>query len=270
MRKLFVGVLLILSIGTTKSQEFNPFHGPKPIAVLIQTNPWLMCIGSDTPMIAIYEDGQVIYLEARDDGRRHYVCKHLTQKELQAVKDTLASFGSYADCRSSYNIAKNVSDQPETNIFLNLDSTTFVTKVYGLMIKGTKLPGYTVFSGGDEPDQLPETVSRIHKYLIRLEFNDSQQWVPEYIEVMIWPYEYAPDESIHWPDDWPGLDSPFTLGRNDAYSIYLPGDQLDRLRDFLKTRKEKGAVEIGGKKWAVAARRVFPSEPIWRRAFRQP
>jgi hypothetical protein len=85
---------------------------------------------------------------------------------------------------------------------------------------------------------------------------------------MIWAYDYAPDVSIHWPKDWPGIDSPSTLKRRDAYSIFLPGAEIPRLRDFLKTQKEKGAVEIGGKKWAVSVRNAFPSEPTWSKAFR--
>jgi hypothetical protein len=39
--------------------------------------------------------------------------------------------------------------------------------------------------------------------------------------------------------------------------------------DFLKTQKEKGAVEIDGKKWVVSYRFAFPSEPVWLKAFRQ-
>lgn len=85
---------------------------------------------------------------------------------------------------------------------------------------------------------------------------------------MLWPYEYAPDASIRWPMEWPGLDSPQASRRGDSYSIYLPGKSLDDLRAFLGTRREKGAVEVGGKKWAASHRYVFPSEPTWSRAFR--
>ena len=88
------------------------------------------------------------------------------------------------------------------------------------------------------------------------------------MEVIIWGYDYAPDESIYWPKDRPGLESPSTLKRRDAYSIFIPGKELPKLREFLKTRKEKGAVEIGGKKWAVSIRYTFPNEPIWFKAFR--
>jgi hypothetical protein len=28
-----------------------------------------------------------------------------------------------------------------------------------------------------------------------------------HVEVMLWDYSYAPDASIHWPKDWPALNS---------------------------------------------------------------
>jgi hypothetical protein len=85
---------------------------------------------------------------------------------------------------------------------------------------------------------------------------------------MIWGYEYAPDKSIYWPKNWPGLKSPNTLRRGDSYSIFLPGKEIPKLVDLLAKQKEKGAVEIDGKKWAVSIRYTFPSEPVWFNVFR--
>ena len=41
--------------------EFHPFDGPKPVAVLIQTDPWAIVIGADSPRVAVYEDRMVIF-----------------------------------------------------------------------------------------------------------------------------------------------------------------------------------------------------------------
>ena len=62
------------------------------------------------------------------------------------------------------------------------------------------------------------------------------------------------------------MESKRSLMRGDSYSIFLDGSLLSELQKFLRTRKEKGAVEIGDKKWAVSFRPVFQSEPIWRKA----
>ena len=87
------------------------------------------------------------------------------------------------------------------------------------------------------------------------------------MEVMIWPYENAPDASSVWPKEWPGINSQRSMKRGDSYSIFLDGALLPKLRKFLETGKARGAVEIGGKKWDVSYRFAFPSEPVWRNEF---
>jgi hypothetical protein len=108
----------------------------------------------------------------------------------------------------------------------------------------------------------------LYEYLTHVRFSGSTPWTPGYIEVMIWPYEQAPEGVVHWPHRWPGLDSPNAMKRGDSYSIFLQGSELAQLRAFLRARDEDVAVEIGGKNWAVAYRFVFPSEPVWVEAFK--
>jgi hypothetical protein len=90
-------------------------------------------------------------------------------------------------------------------------------------------------------------------------------WFPAAIEVMFWPYEYAPDASIAWPKDWPAPAAKDTRKRGDSFSVFLPCAHLSELRSFLATRKVKGAVLIDGKKMAVGTRFPFPGEEAWMR-----
>jgi hypothetical protein len=249
------------------AQPFDPFQGPRPLAILIQTNPWAMAIGSDTPTIAVYEDGQVIFIQ-KEKERSFYVHKQLTPKELEMVHKQLASFGDYSQVKTNYNLAPNITDMPKTRIYVNLNGKEMATSIYGLLLPGTRLPGYTAFDRKGQADTLPAVLRELCDYLVNLKFADAAEWTPQYVEVMIWDYSYAPQKSIHWPKSWPGLQSPHTIKRGDSYSIFLPGKELPQLRAFLKTQKEKGAVEIGGKKWTVSARYTFPSEPVWGKAFR--
>ena len=55
--------------------------------------------------------------------------------------------------------------------------------------------------------------------------------------------------------------------RTKGYSIFLDGSLMPKLREFLATEKEKGAIEVNGKKMAASYRLTFPSEPTWRKAF---
>jgi hypothetical protein len=268
MKKTLAALSLVLVYASVYALDIDPFEGPKPIAVLIQTDPWLMVIGSDTPMVTIYDDGQLVYLKREKEKPPVLLTKQLNTNELESVRKKLASFGDFSKLKRYYDLAPNVTDLPETKIYLSPDDGNLIATVYGLMISDTHLPAYSTFGGGGKPEKLPAAIKNLHSYLTSLDFADAKPWEPPYVEVMVWGYNYAPDESIHWPKNWPGLDSSSTLKRGDAYSIFLPGKELPKLRDFLKTQKEKGAVEIGGKKWALSIRYTFPSEPVWFKAFR--
>jgi hypothetical protein len=249
-----------------RSKAFSPFAGPKPVAVLVQTDPRLRAIGSDTPMIAIYEDGQAVYLLREKGASPVYVHKQLRRAQLAAVMRKIASFGDYSQIKRFYDLAPNVTGQPETKMYIDVDGNTFVTSVYGMMVPETPLPASTVTLEGRKADQLPKCLENLHEYLTHLRFESAGLWTPRYIEVMIWPYESVPAEFVHWPRGWPGLDSPYMVKRGDSCSIFLPGKDLAGLRDFLGA--VRGAVEIGGKQWAIGYRFVFPSEPLWSEAFK--
>jgi hypothetical protein len=112
----------------------------------------------------------------------------------------------------------------------------------------------------------PTEFVRVQTVLSGLSYPTATPWVPEYFEIIIWPYEYAPKQRV-WPDTFPDLKDKRTIRRKrDGYSLFIEGSRKDELVDFFSRSKEKEAVVIDGKKWAVAVRPVFPSEPVWRAA----
>jgi len=264
--KYFVTLLISLASLGVFSAEFDPFAGTKPIAVLIQSDPWAMVMGADTPHVAVYEDGTVIFLK-KSVKSASYHQQDLSAIGLADLKKRLTPTVDLKDLKRFYSLMPHVTDQPEALFYIRDGERELTTRVYGLKAAGTKLPAYTVLPDERKPDAVPEQLIELHKFLCAVDYPDSKEWRPRYVEVMIWAYEYAPDASITWPKDWPGLDSKRSLKRGDSYSIFLDGGLLPELQKFLQTRKEKGAVEIGGKKWAVSFRAVFPGEPIWRKAF---
>lgn len=263
MNKFTLAVLLTAAaMSPAVAAEFRPFEGPKPIAVLIQTDPWAMVMGADTPIFALYENGDLIYLkESSGDGPKYFK-KTLTANELKAARAKLLSFGDFQNIKHRYELSR-VTDQPETKIFLAVDGKTLATVIYGLSIK-KGIPTKTPIA---ESSPLPDSIKKLYAYIIGPDVTGASRWTPTYIEAMIWGYDYAPDESIHWPKEWPGLKSSHAISRGSSYSIFLPGSDHSKLSAFLSTRKEKGAVEIDGKKWAVSVRHTFPNEPIWHEAF---
>jgi len=62
--KCFASILLFGRKPEPFAAEFSPFDGSKPIAVLIQADPWAMVMGGDNPRVAVYEDGTVFFLKS--------------------------------------------------------------------------------------------------------------------------------------------------------------------------------------------------------------
>jgi hypothetical protein len=263
-----VALALLIPASSLRAAEFHPFDGPKPIAVFIQTDPWAMVIGADTPQAAFYEDGTVIFLKKTQDGHRYY------QKKLSAAQrsDLVKRVTPVADMKGwkQFYSLRNATDQPEAMFYLRSGSRELTTCVYGLRKSGTERPDLTEFARDQKPDEVPKELLELHKFLCTLDYPDSKEWSPKYVEAMIWPYENSIDASIVWPKDWPGIGSQRSMKRGDSYSIFLDGGLQPELRKFLKACKGKGSVEIGGKKWAVSYRPVFPSEPVWMNALRSP
>ena len=267
MKRLLLVPFLIVNFSLWAG-EFHPFDGPKPIVVVIQTDPWSMVIGSDVPRLAAYEDGTIIFLK-KSETNVNYYSKKLSESELQDLRKHLKPVADFKNLKLFYNLLPNVTDQPEARLFLQDGNRSLATRVYGLRMPEGHFNPHTLLSKpkGNKPDDVPNELLELHKYLCSLDYADSKEWSPKYVEVMIWPYEYAPDASIQWPKSWPGLGSERSFKRDESYSIFLDGNLLPELQRFLKTRNEKGAVEIAGKKWAVSYRPVFPSEPVWMTAF---
>ena len=252
---MLFGVLPLVASG------FNPFEGPKPILVILVSDPWIWVMGSDIPKLVLYQDGEVIQLVKESERQATYYWKQLSQPELVQFLDQVKACGPFPK-KANRVVLTDATDMPETSFFVDLEGTRYVNSVYGLTWgENDDLPGRK------RGVKVPKEVRNLQSLLMHLSFPGMQKWVPQYIEAMIWPYEYAPEASIHWPKEWPGLSSDRAIKRRDSYSIFLPGSELQRIATFLSNRREKGAVEIEGKKWSVSVRKTFPGEPVWRTAF---
>ncbi|MBS0265224.1 MAG: hypothetical protein JSS02_25045, partial [Planctomycetes bacterium] len=247
------------------AEDFDPYAGPTPIAVLIQTNPWASVLDADTPLVVVYENGEVIFVK-RVDGKYGYQHTTLTEDGLKQFRKDLEPVVSLGDLRPWYSMTPQATDQPISMFYLRNQERVATSRVYGLRVPGTGAMAYTHLPNSPKPDVPPIALRRLHKRLYRGDFPGGSAWTPKYIEVMFSNYDNAPDASIQWPTDWPGLDSERALKRGDSYSIFLDIDMVPKLSEFLKNRNPKGAIELGGKKWGLSTRAVFPREPVWRKA----
>lgn len=265
MRKVIAFIVVLWAAIGVRAAEFDPFEGPKPLLVFIQTDPWAMVIGADTPRVAVYESGEVVFTK-KAAGWVTYHHITLGKEELDQVRARLKPVLAVKDLKPQYDVRPNATDQPEAQFYLRDGDREVATSVYGLKSADTKLPGSTEFPNGPKPTVPPEELLKLHEWLVGLDYADSKPWTPKYVEVILWDYAHARDESIAWPKEWPALDSDRTIKRGESYSIFLDGDLVQKVVAFLATRKARGAVEIEGKKMSAAFRYTFPGERTWRKA----
>ena len=245
--------------------EFDPFEGPKPIAVFIQTNPWARVINADTPRVAIYENGDLIFARSVDD-RRVYHHVWLNQSVMEKVHKRIKLVLELNELKPRYDLKPYVTDQPEAMFYLRDGKREVATRVYGLAA-GTDLSPRREFASGARPIIPPDELLELYRWFCRVGNRNNKEWIPKYVEVILWDYSHASEASLVWPDEWPSLDSDRAVKRGNSYSIFLDGSMLPKVRDFLERRKEGVAIEIGGKWMSAEYRLTFPREPDWRKAF---
>jgi hypothetical protein len=157
-----------------------------------------------------------------------------------------------------------VSDEVGERV-IAVERARSVASVYGLAA-GNDLSPRTEFANGASPIVPPDELLELYRWFSRIGNRNSKEWIPKYVEVILWDYSHASEASLTWPDEWPSLDSDRAQKRGNSYSIYMDGAMLPKLRDFLESRKQ-GALEIDGKWMSAEYRLTFPREPDWRNAF---
>jgi hypothetical protein len=234
MKSLSLLIVLLLSVSLARADDI--------LISLYEYDPWRMVIGSDSPTFILYSEGQVIFWNAE---LKKYQSTVLNKDNLEAE---LSELQKLTDLESDYSLS-DWSDQPTQVIAFKLGNRIKKISVYGNLRKQEEVR-----------KKAPREFLSKFDYFTSYSKEDAKDWNPTYIEVMIWPYEYAPEKSIVWPSNWPDIESYGTKKRGDSYSIYLPFSHSDELNKFIATRNKKGAVEINGKKWAVSTKTPFPHE----------
>ena len=252
MKHLIGFLLLVTFIACTKLPEkaadpsgLTVKTHSEPILVILEYDPWRMVIGSDSPTFVLYEDRQIIFRSETE-----YKSTILSETEYDRFLDELELDSRLSILENKYTLARGTDQVTTLMLFYRKDKEAFVS-VYGSL------------RDEETRKKAPKPLLSLFDTAIEHRFQQSQTWLPKKVEVIIWPYSYAPEKSMQWPEGWPGLDDPNTVQRGDSYSIFLPSSDLNELRSLLKKKKAKSAIEIGGQKWASSLRFPFPSEEAW-------
>lgn len=260
MPKRLLGLIIGLGLsGLCIAADFNPFEGPEPLLVVIESNPWSMVLGADSPRVAIYENGDAIYVNG-DGKSQDYRFKRLSSQQLEAIRQQASTVFRGTALKHQYDM-RGTTDQPVAEFYFH-DANGFVaTDVAGLECEPSK-PNPWERNVAPPPRALLD----LNASLCSLNFSGSEKWSPPYAEVMMWDYNYAPGKSVPWPKTWPGLESSRTIRRGNDYSVFMDGALLPQLEAFASGIPQKSAVSIEGRKMSLSIRIPFPGEPIWRRA----
>jgi hypothetical protein len=242
----------------TDHPEASPWPKDFPIAVVVERNPWAMMIGADSPRVLLFPDGTLIWADA--NGRKTiFSTARLTADELAWVRAAMGKAEDFQHLKDEYNTAPGVSDLPSVEIVRYEKPFSKKVDVYGYVSGFVPTPAVSRVPTAEKADVVPKEFDRAYKVLTGLHPKNSTPWVPAWAEVIIWPYEYAPDESLPWPTEWPGLESKFAIqDGNDSYSLILPGKEIQKLEQLLASRREKQAILISGRKWAITWRPITP------------
>jgi hypothetical protein len=243
-----------------------------------ERDPDALVLSAESPTFALYDDGTVIYqarpsafgqllasqnsLESKNKAQTANKIIAPTQTPFRSVrikenerKEWLNRMSSLGDLGERY-------DAPElschASVFTLLVNTPDVQKEF--VVRGSHL-------------RAPAKLALVLKLMSSFRHQKSEPWVPERIEVMLWPFEHARLPSIEWPSGWPDCtDSKYSLNtgpnllsdyapgpESDCYSIFLPMTYLEELQE-LKAKSGLAAVLVSGKKCSLEYRFPFPHE----------
>lgn len=243
----FISTLLFtLSLTVSFGQTFNEKYG-QPIVVLIETDPWLMVIGSDVPTFTLYENGQIIYKKVVDRQWKYFEVtndRETTQKIIKSfgITDSLMKQQDYIE-------ASSWTDQPTNIMLLNFDTVRQIS-VYGRLRD----------SKNEARQKTPKDFLTVYDNIIKFEVDSAKEWLPDSVEVMATKYSYSPEKPLKWNKEWSDIKSNTTVKRSDdLYSIYLDKKHFDEFVKLLRSLKEKQAVEINGEKYSLTYRLPFPN-----------
>lgn len=245
--KLSLLLLIFCSCSIVFSQKIYDEYGKRQV-VLIERNPWLMVIGSDTPTFALYDTGQVIYKVRDRDSVKTYEA-HLDAAESSKFIEGLELSDSFYNLPNQI-VVSSWTDQPDN--FLLIDITKQKTvNVYGNLRRTTEMT---------RDKKAPIEFMRVYEKLINFSHKSAKEWQPKVIEVMLWDFDYAKNK-IAWPKTLPDLNSATTKKFNDgAYSVFIESGQFEEFKKFYQLVAEKTAVLINGKKMAISYRYPFPGQ----------
>ena len=211
------------------------------------------------PLLLAYSNGLVVFPTVRDHGiPTAYASVQLSPASLDSLLSRLGARETDGLADSVFDLAPTTTDQHSLFFLVAGTSGGRVFQVRAALLAGDTLDA-----------RIPTTLRRLYALVSGFRLAGASPWTPDSIKVAIWPYEYAPDNPpVEWPSRLPPLSDPRWMRRPDPVVtemgfLRLPFSDVPLLDSIITVRREKQAIGIGGHKWALSYRWVFPHEDEW-------
>lgn len=219
-----------------------------PRIMLFSTNPWLQVIGSDSPSFALYENGLVIF-RAQTEGAL-FLSARLCPEDTTELFKRLRPDPDFFKLPDHIVADQSKTDQPTNVISFRCGNSFKSVRVYGNLRDNQSVRTAA-------PKSFVDLFDRVTSY----SNEQATPWQPDFIEVMLWPFENSALIPVPWPSQWPGLQDFRTKRRGaDSYSVYLPSEHFPELKKLLRSMNSGQSIRLEGRKWAISIRLPFPHE----------
>jgi hypothetical protein len=215
-----------------------------PLVLVHERNPWTE---SDGPTLALYPDGTLIYWSPAEHGGVFRTAR-LSQEQID-------EFISRVDSEEFR------LQQPAPAFDFSSDAARSVitvrrpgqpSKCFGLL---GSLRGQRKFS----PNFSPRLRAAL-EFLAMYEHPQAVEWIPERIEVALWPAPESTQPDLVWPAELPGLEAGIHASSDESYALCLTREQYALLEPLLESRAPGQAFHVGNRRRIVYVRCAFPHE----------
>ena len=213
-----------------------------PLVLVHERNPWTE---SDGPTLALYPDGMLIYWSPAEHGGVFRTAR-LSQGQI----DEFISRADSEEFRGqqpapAFDLS---SDAPRSLITVRRQGQP--SKCFGLL---GSLRGQRQFS----PNFSPQLAAAL-EFLATYEHPQAVEWIPERVDVALWPAPKSTQPDLVWPSELPGLKAGIHNSSDGSYTLFLTREQYAVLRPLLESKAPGQAFHVGKRRWAVYVHYAFP------------
>jgi len=251
-------------VAEVKNAEVEPW----PIAAIWAWGDHTFGQESYAPSLVIYSDGRLILKKvSRIDGNPPAVSlwtKVLSSEELADLQGwiSLAAKDLAADDLSES------FDESGATFYFGAQGKGLMAGVSGVWLRQ---PDDALFLNTlAESTTLPDSLFRFCACLPSLVRDELEPWKPKQLEV---EFRLSLTDRVnrpHWPENWPGPESPGAARCDERKFVVLEMKELADLQKLLGTERcyDFVEIEVGGKKVRANYYTHFPGEELWRSEFR--